>query len=100
MPYSELVRRLRGEAALFFGRQSPWPAIQAWEEWSAHLALSPGKQAQLWHDAAAAALSFWQTAFKGGDQAEWRFPPMLDDRRFRDPAWSKPPFTAFAPHRP
>ena len=94
--FSELVRRLKGQAAIALGGQSPWPALQAWEEWGAHLALSPDRQAELWSQVSAAILRFWRTGFKDGERADWCFQPTPDDRRFRDPAWSKPPFAVFA----
>jgi polyhydroxyalkanoate synthase subunit PhaC len=93
---SELFVQIRGAAAMALGGQSPWPAFQAWEEWAAHLAASPSRQAELWREATAVGLSFWQSAFAGGSLAEWRFQPLPDDRRFRDPDWRKPPFAMFA----
>ncbi len=91
----ELDRRMRGRFAQAMGGQSPWAALQAWEDWVFHLATSPGRQVELawrWGEAMAA-LS--QSALAGGS-ADWAFQPTPGDRRFRNEAWRRPPFNLLA----
>ena len=48
---SDWDRRLRGRMATLTGGQSPWAANQAWQDWAFHLAISPGRQLELWRSA-------------------------------------------------
>jgi len=87
---------LRGKFATLTGGQSPWAALQAWEDWAFHLSTAPGRQLELWRDASSAALSLWGQAWRGGEVADWAFKPEPADRRFRHPGWAKWPFNMFA----
>jgi polyhydroxyalkanoate synthase len=92
----EFDRRIRGALARLIGGQSPWAAAQCWEDWSFHLATSPGKRAELFWRAGEAAMALWGQSFGTGDQADWAFKPDAFDRRFRHPAWARPPFHLLA----
>ncbi|HEX5612238.1 MAG TPA: alpha/beta fold hydrolase [Burkholderiales bacterium] len=66
---------------------------QAYLDWAVHLAESPGKQAELWLKAwrKAHRLALW--SLRAADpQAELCIEPLLEDRRFADPAWRSWPF--------
>ena len=93
-----LDHRLRAGFAAALGGQSPWAALQAWEDWAFHLATSPGQQMDLWKQAIHTALILTQfnlTHLTGGT-AECPFTPEVTDRRFRDHAWCSPPYNLFA----
>jgi len=60
------------------------------------MSASPGKQFQLWEDAFLKSVQFWQYATKSllsGGAAAPLIEPLPQDRRFRDDAWKKPPFS-------
>lgn len=89
----DIDRRLRGRLAQLLGGQSPWAALQAWEDWAFHLSTSPGRQAELawrWTESLMALSAF---AMRGGEPP---FKPEPGDRRFRGEGWSKPPFNLLA----
>lgn len=91
----EFDRRRRGRFGLLLGGQSPWTALQAWEDWAFHLTISSGKQLELSELAAETALSLSRATLASE-------PPISDsksgndDRRFRDPSWKSPPFNLLA----
>src|SRR6218665_2904992 len=77
------------------GSLSPTALLLAWQDWSAHLAGSPGKQAelaQLGLEQAKALARFFQDRLAAGPQRADVAPPALD-RRFTDPAWRTWPFS-------
>ena len=88
-------RKLRGHLGILFGGQSPWAALQAWEDWAFHLMLSQGRQIELWEQAWQAAASFY-LALLGSDAPNLVLKPADDDRRFRDPSWNHLPFNLLA----
>jgi polyhydroxyalkanoate synthase subunit PhaC len=88
-------QRLRGRLATLTGGQSPWAAMQAWEDWAHHLVTSPGRQLALLGRAATAGAALMANAAALG-QAPWAIEPLPADRRFRDPAWRKYPFNILA----
>lgn len=92
---SRLDQQLRGRVASLLGGQSPWAAVQAWEDWAYHLALSPMRQIDLWRSSAEA---MWSLAgsLQGAARESWAFKPAPSDRRFRHPGWDRPPFHLFA----
>ncbi|MDZ4317452.1 MAG: poly-beta-hydroxybutyrate polymerase N-terminal domain-containing protein, partial [Phenylobacterium sp.] len=49
-----LDQQIRGRVATLLGGQSPWAAVQAWEDWAYHLAISPVRQMDLWRSSAEA----------------------------------------------
>jgi polyhydroxyalkanoate synthase len=94
-PIRELDRERRGRFGMLLGGQSPWAALQAWEDWAFHLMLSSGKQTELCEMAWEAASSLGRAALEhegpgSGSGAK------SDDRRFRDPCWKRPPFSLLA----
>lgn len=93
-----LDHRLRAGFAAALGGQSPWAALQAWEDWAFHLATSPGQQLDLWKQAIhnGLILSQFHLIHMSGGTAECPFTPEVTDRRFRDHAWCSPPYNLFA----
>ncbi|KAF0180503.1 MAG: alpha/beta fold hydrolase [Hyphomonadaceae bacterium] len=77
---------------------SPYASLQAWADWSFHLAISPWRAAAMAGDAwkkAQAATRY--AADPHPDRAQSApFKPETGDRRFRDEAWQIPPFDALA----
>lgn len=91
----EFDRRRRGRFGILFGGQSPWAALQAWEDWAFHLMLSGDKQIELcemaWEVASSLARAALTTEAAGNGSG-----PVSEDRRFRDPRWKRPPFNLLA----
>ncbi|MFN3312011.1 MAG: PHA/PHB synthase family protein [Hyphomonas sp.] len=91
----ELDRRLRGRYARLTGGQSPWAALQAWEDWLFHLSVSPARQLELgwrWSEALLALAAITGAT----EQKDWAFQPEPSDRRFRSPGWSRAPYSLLA----
>ena len=91
----DLDRRLRGRFAHLTGGQSPWAALQAWEDWLFHLSVSPARQIELWwrwHGA----MQTLSAGAQANEQKDWAFKPEPGDRRFRSPAWSRSPYHVLA----
>ncbi|MGB8398937.1 PHA/PHB synthase family protein [Bradyrhizobium sp.] len=88
----EFHRALRGQLGIMLGAQSPWAALQAWEDWAFHLVLSPGRQIELCELATEVTVAFY-LAFLDGEALNWGLRPDSHDRRFRDPRWNRPPFS-------
>ena len=91
----ELDRGRRGRFGMLLGGQSPWAALQAWEDWAFHLMLSRGKQIELWELALEAASSLHRALLEGEVQ-NGSLGSSSPDRRFRDPGWKRPPFSLLA----
>jgi poly[(R)-3-hydroxyalkanoate] polymerase subunit PhaC len=91
----EFDRRRRGRFGVLFGGQSPWAALQAWEDWAFHLMLSGGKQIELCEIAWEAASSLFHPLLEPG-ASSGEIGPKSDDRRFRDPRWKRPLFSLLA----
>jgi polyhydroxyalkanoate synthase len=94
----DLDHRLRERVAQALGGLSPWAAWRAWQDWGYHLATSPAREFELAAQAAsaAAALGWFAVEQATGAEAPWPFEPEPSDRRFRDPAWRRPPFSLLA----
>ncbi len=86
-------RRLRGWFAELMGGQSPWAAMQAWEDWFFHLSVSPGEQLDLGRRWIEALCSVGATS---DPSAVWAFGPQNGDRRFRSEKWRQWPFNVAA----
>ena len=72
---------------------SPASLGAAYLDWAVHLAESPGKQGELWLKAwrEAHRLALW--AFNAANpHCELCIEPLVQDRRFADPAWRDWPF--------
>jgi polyhydroxyalkanoate synthase len=91
----ELDRRRRGRFGILLGGQSPWAALQAWEDWAFHLMLSSGRQIELFELAWESASSIYRTLLAGEAQ-DGDAGPIGEDRRFGDPGWRRPPFSLLA----
>jgi polyhydroxyalkanoate synthase len=94
-PTDAFDRRLRGLAARRLGGSSPWAAAQAWADWAYHLSLSPGRLLKLSLLAAEEARALAAFAVGGNGEPEPHHPDQ-QDRRFRDPAWSRMPYANLA----
>lgn len=74
---------------------SPAALWLAWSDWAIHLALAPGKRAELavkaWRKAARLATHALHCAQEG--RADCCIEPLAGDRRFTDDAWKKQPFS-------
>ena len=75
-------------AARRTGGLSPVALGQVWWDWAAHLATSPGRQAELAASAVMKATGLFGNALRGNLD--------LDDIRYRDPAWQTWPFNLLA----
>jgi polyhydroxyalkanoate synthase len=77
---------LHGVIAKLTGGRSPLAATEAWTNWAAHLAISPGKQTDLWLQAVSAMVRMWQlprhtvgsppkpgSGLSAGDWNDWPF---------------------------
>lgn len=71
---------------------SPNVVAVAWLNWAFHLAQAPGRQAELWLEAAVMAARFCRFAFANETGVKLPFTPRAQDHRFADPAWARPPF--------
>ena len=74
---------------------SPMAMAEAYFNWWAHIAFSPGKQMQLAQKAnrkLARFQNYVSRFLREGESAEPCIEPLPQDRRFRDEAWQAPPF--------
>lgn len=92
--WRELDRRMRGHFAKAVGGQSPWAAMQAWEDWAFHLSIAQGRQLELGWKGVEAMWALSSAAARPG--AEPAFAPQAGDRRFRSDGWDHPPFNILA----
>ena len=77
---------------------SPMAMAEAYFNWWAHIAFSPGKQMQLAQKASRKLTRFQNYVsryLREGESAEACIEPLPQDRRFRDEAWQGPPFNFF-----
>jgi len=88
---------LRATLARMTNGISPVALAGAYVDWAGHLALSPGKQAELAQNATRQLWRFWLAAGRGlADQrAEPLIEPMANDKRFQDKDWDSPPFDLY-----
>ena len=92
-------RSFHASAAQFTGGLSPLGLWLAFADWAAHLAVAPGKQAQLRTKAVRKALrylSWLDRAARHGADSDACIEPLPQDRRFRSEAWQAWPFNATA----
>jgi Poly-beta-hydroxybutyrate polymerase N terminal len=80
-------RFARAMTARFTQGVSPHTQYAAWLDWASHLVRAPGRQLELWLEAANTHARFAQfaTGIAIKDGAEARFPARRNDRRFDDP---------------
>lgn len=77
---------------------SPYAGLQAWADWSFHLAISPWRAAAMAGDAwkKAQAATAYALDPRPSRKHAAPFAPEPGDHRFRDEAWNAPPFDALA----
>lgn len=77
---------------------SLYAGLQALSDWAFHLAISPWRVNAMVIDAAkkAQAAMAYSVSANPRRALDPPFAPTPEDRRFRDPAWSSPPFDMFA----
>ena len=96
-PTAQLDTLAHAALARSTGALSPASALLAWQDWSAHLAASPGKQmalAQLAATQAGALARFYRDRLQAQrGEARDRVEPPLQDRRFAAPQWRQWPFS-------
>jgi polyhydroxyalkanoate synthase len=90
--YDRILRAVRARATQGI---SPIAIADAWSNWAVHLAMAPGKQAELALSAASMAARFrlWLLGAFAGEPHE---PPPPYDLRFADADWKQFPFNAIA----
>jgi len=73
---------------------SPWAMASAWADWSTHLAVSTGRQAELLQKGMtdAARIATYAMTRDSGVEQEPPFAPAPGDHRFDDEAWHKRPY--------
>ncbi len=91
--YDRMLRAVRARASQGI---SPIAVADAWTNWAVHLAMAPGKQAELALSAAnmAARFALWLPGALADEPHEPPVPPR--DPRFIDAAWEQFPFNAIA----
>jgi polyhydroxyalkanoate synthase subunit PhaC len=111
--WSALDHAARAALAKWTGGLSPVSALAAYTDWALHLALAPGKQAQLFEKAGKKtqrllAFAAAASAAKGGAMGGAMggaigdapcapcIEPLPQDKRFNDPAWQAWPFNVMA----
>ncbi len=87
-PENSLDRLLHAVQARFTGSLSPASLTLAYLDWGLHLANAPGRQLELTEEAA----KQWARL---ACPTQWA-KPRPEDHRFRDAAWSQPPFNFIA----
>ncbi len=93
-PSPVLDRALHALAARATLGLSPAALMAAWGDWAVHLAVSPGKQAELVRKALRKSLRLQTFALAGAaaGSAGRCIEPLAQDRRFAAEAWAAPPF--------
>ena len=89
-------RMLRATRARVTQGISPIAVADAWTNWAVHLAMAPGKQAELALSAAnmAARFGLWLPGALAGEPHEPPAPLPLHEQRFADADWKQFPFNA------
>ena len=75
---------------------SPATMGQAWSDWAMHLAVSPGKQAQLWSKAIRKWVRLASQLSPHSDGRNPAIEPLPQDHRFSDPAWGEWPYSLYS----
>ncbi|PTV94829.1 polyhydroxyalkanoate synthase [Rhodobacter aestuarii] len=95
--FDRMVHALMGKAE---GGLSPVSLWLAWADWASHMAMSPGKQAEVGFNAMARAQKLAaevQCQLKGGRlDGEACVEPIKSDRRFASPDWLTFPYSLYA----
>jgi polyhydroxyalkanoate synthase len=74
---------------------SPAALAQAWADWGTHLAMAPGKQAELVQKAARKTVRYWLYALRCAYEPDTApcIAPLPQDRRFTGADWRAPPYS-------
>ncbi|MCL7464297.1 alpha/beta fold hydrolase [Phaeovulum sp. NW3] len=95
--FRSLDRHVHAHLGTAVGGLSVIGLAQAWADWAAHLAISPGKQMELvwkgwrkWHRLNTA---LW-SGLTGHDPDDACIEPLPQDRRFSAPQWQRMPYRA------
>nr|MCU0805557.1 alpha/beta fold hydrolase [Burkholderiales bacterium] len=93
LPLSQHDRVLRAAVARAFQGFSPVAQLEAFHDWLTHLAVAPGKQAEL----AAKAMRKWHRLMlwsieAAAQRADPCIEPLPQDHRFDNPAWQQWPY--------
>ncbi|MCZ0963742.1 PHA/PHB synthase family protein [Paracoccus benzoatiresistens] len=93
--HAALDRGAMASLARLTGGISPHAVLDAWSDWTMHLARAPGRQLELAERAQANWLKLAQFALSGlsGTFGEKPFPPGPHDTRWSHEGWDKTPFT-------
>ncbi|MGR3742815.1 MAG: PHA/PHB synthase family protein [Pseudooceanicola nanhaiensis] len=95
-----LDRQLRAGLARLTGGLSPAALWLAWADWAIHLAIQPGKQAQLWSKAWRKALRLQSYLLHCAATPDGETPrciePLPQDRRFAGEAWTRWPYNVWS----
>ena len=95
-----LDRQLRAGLARLTGGLSPAALSLAWADWAMHLAIQPGKQAQLWSKAWRKALRLQSYLLHCAATPDGETPPCIEplpqDRRFAGKAWGRWPYNVWS----
>jgi polyhydroxyalkanoate synthase len=93
-PHAALDRSMTASLARLTAGLSPHAMLDAWSDWSMHLARSPGRQMELMERAQANWLKLAHYAMGGfaGHAPEEPFSPGPYDTRWSHSGWDKPPF--------
>jgi polyhydroxyalkanoate synthase subunit PhaC len=89
-------RALQAWLARFTGGLSPVSLGLAWFDWAAHLAVMPGRQAELLAHAWRNAIALPGYALPGAGSAAARYEPRPQDPRFTAPGWQRWPFNVMS----
>ncbi|MDW7710530.1 MAG: alpha/beta fold hydrolase [Deferrisomatales bacterium] len=75
---------------------SPASLLLAYADWALHFGFNPGKQAELWRNAAEKSFRFalYAAQAAGNPETPPFIEPLPQDRRFHDPGWKTWPFNA------
>ncbi|GHD39276.1 poly-beta-hydroxybutyrate polymerase [Thalassobaculum fulvum] len=87
-------RQVHAAIARLTGGISPASLAEAYGDWAIHLAISPGKQAQLLQKAVRKAVRLWLHSCEcaAGGGTEPCIAPLPQDRRFAGEAWQTAPY--------
>jgi polyhydroxyalkanoate synthase len=89
-------RALQAWLARFTGGLSPVSLGLAWFDWAAHLAMMPGRQAELLAHAWRSAIALPSDALPGADPVAAAYEPRPQDPRFTAPGWQRWPFNVMS----
>ncbi|HEY7430374.1 MAG TPA: poly-beta-hydroxybutyrate polymerase N-terminal domain-containing protein, partial [Streptosporangiaceae bacterium] len=89
-------RVLQAWLARFTGGLSPVSLGLAWFDWLAHLAMTPGRQAELVAQAWRSAIALPGDALPGGGPVAAAYEPRPQDPRFTAPGWQRWPFNVMS----